>query len=308
MRFDDSVHYIDELFYDSIYLSIIAKHFPQRMREVSGPLLVSMAGRLENQRYTTLSANFALMAIDAWLKAVPGVTNGRFAAQEIHKGGVRRGLALAPGVSGGPAAPGAGGASQAASTGALFSASFSADAEKIQIENRDALDLFYQITQGGFEKELPKTETKNNLEVFREFLDDSGQAVSSVAIGSAVTVRLNFRTTNNRTVSDVAVVDLLPAGLEADIDSVRRAASGRPAAGQTASGSTGSRWLPGYVDIREDRIVVYGTAGPRVASFSYRARAVNAGSFTVPPLFAEAMYDKGVWALRPQDPLVVRKE
>jgi uncharacterized protein YfaS (alpha-2-macroglobulin family) len=299
MRFDDSIHYFDELLYDSVYLSVIAKHFPQRLKSLSETLLTSMAGRLEEQRYTTLSANFALMAIDAYLKAVPGVTNGRFAALEILKGGAKRGLALVPGVTGGPAAPGAGGASQAAGRGALFSASFSEDAEKIQIENRDALKLFYQMTQGGFESEVPKEEVKNNLEVFREFLDDSGQAVSSVKIGSVVTVRVNFRTTNNKTVSNLALVDLLPAGLEADIASVRGAASGQ---------AGGSAWRPDYVDIREDRIVIYGNAGPQIASFSYRARAVNSGSFTVPPLFAEAMYDKSVWALRPQAPLVVEKE
>jgi uncharacterized protein YfaS (alpha-2-macroglobulin family) len=83
------------------------------------------------------------------------------------------------------------------------------------------------------------------------------------------------------------------------VDSVRRSA-------ETPAGD--SFWLPDYVDIREDRIVVYGSAGPRIASFSYRARAINSGSFTVPPLFAEAMYDKSVWALRPQAPLVIRKE
>ncbi|MDR1430465.1 MAG: alpha-2-macroglobulin family protein [Spirochaetaceae bacterium] len=307
MRFDDSIHYFDELLYDSLYLALTARHFPQRLREVSETLLSSMAGRLENQRYTTLSASFALMAVDAYLKAVPGVTNGRFEVLEILKGNTRRPLSLAPGVTGGPASPGAGGAggtgvaSRAAAAGALFSTSFSADAGKIRIENRDALNLFYQVTQGGFDREIPAAEVKNNLEVYREFLDDSGEAVESVKVGSAITVRVNFRTTNNKTITNLALVDLLPAGLEADIDSVRRAAAGESAGGY-------SNWRPDYVDVREDRIVVYGRAGPQVTTFSYRARAINPGSFTVPPLFAEAMYDKSVWALRPQAPLVVQKE
>ncbi|MDR0390028.1 MAG: alpha-2-macroglobulin [Spirochaetaceae bacterium] len=302
MRFDNSIHYFDELLYDSIYLAVIAKHFPQRLRDVSDTLLSSMAGRLENQHYTTLSASFALMAIDAYLRAVPGVSNGRFTALEILANNARRGLTLAPGASGEYAAPGADSASQAASQGALFSASFSQDAEKIRIENHDALNLFYQVTQGGFESELPAEEIKNQLEVFREFLDETGKAVNSVKIGDAITVRVNFRTTNNKTISDLALVDLLPTGLEADIESVRSAASGRGAAG------SGSRWRPDYVDIREDRLVIYGKAGPQIASFSYRARAINSGSFTVPPLFAEAMYDKSVWAMRPQEPLTVTKE
>jgi uncharacterized protein YfaS (alpha-2-macroglobulin family) len=92
----------------------------------------------------------------------------------------------------------------------------------------------------------------------------------------------------------VAIVDLIPAGLEADIESVRQAESNSP-------------WRPDYVDIREDRIVAYGTVSNRVQSFVYRARAINSGSFTVPPLFAEAMYDKAVWAQRPQEALRIHQ-
>jgi len=66
-------------------------------------------------------------------------------------------------------------------------------------------------------------------------------------------------------------------------------------------------WKADYVDIREDRLVIYGTVGSRITSFSYRARAINAGSFTVPPLFAEALYDKSVWALRPQASIKIVK-
>ncbi|MDR1839356.1 MAG: hypothetical protein LBQ93_07245, partial [Treponema sp.] len=98
---------------------------------------------------------------------------------------------------------------------------------------------------------------------------------------------------SNKEYRDVAIVDLTPAGLETDLDSIR----------QTSRGG----WTPDYVDIREDRIVVYGTVTSRVSSFSYTTRAINAGSFTAPPLFAEAMYDKSVWALRPQPAIKVVK-
>ena len=113
-------------------------------------------------------------------------------------------------------------------------------------------------------------------------------------MGDIVTVKLNFRSLSNREYRDVAIVDLTPAGLETDTNSIRQA-------------SRSSNWTPDYVDIREDRIVVYGTISNRVSSFSYTTRAINAGSFTAPPLFAEAMYDKSVWALRPQPAIRVTK-
>jgi uncharacterized protein YfaS (alpha-2-macroglobulin family) len=162
------------------------------------------------------------------------------------------------------------------------------------MENKDNLNLFYQITAAGFDRELPKAEIKNGIEVYREFLDESGKTVTSVKVGDIVTVKLNFRSLSNQEYRDVAIVDLTPAGLETDVNSIRQA-------------SRNSGWTPDYVDIREDRIVVYGTVTNRVSSFSYTTRAINAGSFTAPPLFAEAMYDKSVWALRPQPAIRVTK-
>jgi uncharacterized protein YfaS (alpha-2-macroglobulin family) len=271
---DDSFKYIDELMYQALYLNITARHFPQRLRDISGDLFLSMAEQLEAQSYTTISASFALMAVDAYLKVVPDAETGNFAALEILKDKERRALKTA-GTT-------------------LFTAPFSADAEKIRLENRDPLNLFYQISAGGFDLEPPKTEIKNGIEVHREFLNESGQVISSAKVGDPVQVKLSFRSLSGRDISSVAIVDLIPAGLEADIESVRQAESN-------------SSWRPDYVDIREDRIVVYGTASSRVRSFTYRARAINSGSFTVPPLFAEAMYDKSVWAQRPQEALRISK-
>jgi hypothetical protein len=263
---DDSLRYVDDLLYHAVYLNIISRHFPQRLRDISESLLVDMASQLERQFYTTFSANHALMAIDSYMKAVPTAQTGRFTVQEILQDNQRRQL------------------TPAGTT--LFRVPFSANASRINLENRDNLNLFYQITAAGFDRELPTAEIKNGIEVFREFLDGSGRPVSSIKVGDIVTVRLNFRSLSNREHRDVAIVDLLPAGLEAEIDSIR----------QTERGA----WTPDYVDIREDRLVIYGTVTSRISTFSYRTRAINAGSFTTPPLFAEALYDKSVWALRPQ--------
>ena len=51
-----------------------------------------------------------------------------------------------------------------------------------------------------------------------------------------------------------------------------------------------------YVDIREDRVVIFGRAVPGVQEFTYRIKAVNQGVYTVPPVFGESMYDRRVQA------------
>jgi uncharacterized protein YfaS (alpha-2-macroglobulin family) len=271
---DDSFFYYDELMCQALYLNMVARHFPRRVRDLSEGLFLSMAEQLENQSYTTISASFALMAMDAYLKVVPDAETGNFTAQEILAGQGRRELRPA-GTT-------------------LFTAPFSAEAEKIRLENQDQLNLFYQINTSGFDRELPVKETKNRVEIHREFLNEAGQVVSSAKLGDMLQVRISFRSLANRAIHSLAIVDLLPAGLEAEAESIRRAESG-PA------------FRPDYVDIREDRIVVYGTATNRVQTFTYRARAINSGSFTVPPLFAEAMYDKTTWAQSPQPALTISK-
>jgi len=55
-------------------------------------------------------------------------------------------------------------------------------------------------------------------------------------------------------------------------------------------------WRPDYVDVREDRVVIYGGAGTDAREFVYKIRATNSGTFTVPPVFAESMYDRTVQA------------
>ena len=67
--------------------------------------------------------------------------------------------------------------------------------------------------------------------------------------------------------------------------------------GNRASGPTvANTWRPDFVDVREDRVVFYGTVGTEAQTFSYRLKPTNRGLFKVPPLYAEGMYDRRVQA------------
>jgi uncharacterized protein YfaS (alpha-2-macroglobulin family) len=61
-------------------------------------------------------------------------------------------------------------------------------------------------------------------------------------------------------------------------------------------GAEKSSFQPEYVDVREDRVVIFGTVGPTASEFVYRIKATNEGQYAFPPAFAEGMYDRKVRA------------
>jgi uncharacterized protein YfaS (alpha-2-macroglobulin family) len=216
------------------------------------------------------------MGIDSYLKAVPSAAEGNYLLQEILGNKEKRNL-------------------NPQGEGKLASVPFTNGAASIYLDNNDNLNLFYQITLAGFDAELPTEEIKNSIEVYREFMDENDKAITSAKVGDVVKVKLNFRSLNNMNISDVAIVDMLPSGLESDIESIRQAEE------------SGESWTPDYTDVREDRVVFYGTVSPRISSFTYTTRAINSGTFTVLPLFAEALYDKSIWAMNPQEKFTIEK-
>lgn len=84
---------------------------------------------------------------------------------------------------------------------------------------------------------------------------------------------------------NVVVVDMLPAGFE--IENPRlKSSEGRSILYQ-------QEFNPNYIDIRDDRLLFYASfPRQREQRFYYLLRAVTEGRFTLPPVSAEAMYDR----------------
>jgi len=153
-------------------------------------------------------------------------------------------------------------------------------------------------------------------------------------------VHLRFRAIDRQFIHDAALVDLLPGGfevvLEPKTETTREVYSNRnnlseehgegeegdgesegeyTARGRTDTGSdwssplgtSHSGWQPDYADVREDRVVIYGSVGSDAQEFVYRIRATNAGTFVVPPAFGESMYERDVQARSLSDKLTVEK-
>jgi len=121
---------------------------------------------------------------------------------------------------------------------------------------------------------------------------------------------VKIRATGGKGEGNIAVVDLLPGGFDPVQSLPPPPDAGAQAQGGTGGEETsappaptirvtGSTWAPHYTDVREDRVVIYGSAGPDVQEYIYRIKASNSGKFIAPPAYGESMYDRRVQARAP---------
>jgi hypothetical protein len=161
-------------------------------------------------------------------------------------------------------------------TGELFPmAPFDPETASIKIDNKTPTVAYYALTQAGFDSR-PSTEKQiSGIEIFREYVNKDDEAVQKVGIGEELTVKLKARVTVGDYAPNVVIVDLLPGGFEVVLDSIDR--------------------RPGYIeytDAREDRVLVFGDLGKETREYEYRIKAVNRGTYEVPPVYTESMYDR----------------
>jgi uncharacterized protein YfaS (alpha-2-macroglobulin family) len=186
---------------------------------------------------------------------------------------------------------------------------------------------YYSILDEGIPRAGEERTTDAGLTVSRQYLNRNGLPVDLAQIeqGDIVVCRLRL-TSEKGTVENVVVADLIPAGLEIENPRLvnrsglewirerpadappredneetnardrRRGRSRRPPA---RSAGSGRDFLSvDYLDVRDDRLLLFTTARSRTQEFLYGLRAVTAGAFVLPPVKAEAMYDPDVRSIR----------
>ncbi|HYH46855.1 MAG TPA: alpha-2-macroglobulin family protein, partial [Thermoanaerobaculia bacterium] len=145
---------------------------------------------------------------------------------------------------------------------------------------------FYSlITRGIPTDEAFKPESRG-LEIERTFLDREQNAVDldDVRQGDLIVIKTRLRSTVGP-VQNVALVNLLPSGLEVE--------NPRLANTETLPWVTDANLNPAYLDLRDDRILVFTDLPPNsgwVTMYTL-VRAVAPGEFRLPPPHAEAMYN-----------------
>lgn len=143
---------------------------------------------------------------------------------------------------------------------------------------------YYYWAAEGLPAALSVDEYDRDLRVRRRYLSERGSPFvtgTTFEQGDLIIAELTLTTPEN--LRNVAVVDLLPAGFE--IENPRlQSRKGIEWIGETA-------YEPDYMDIRDDRLMIYGDlrAG-QTHKFYYGIRVVTAGTFALPPVRAEAMY------------------
>ncbi len=297
----DYDHFYDGLAHDAQYLYILAKHFPERFKKLSEQdmlCLDCMVKWITKGSFNTISSAYTILAMDAYAAAVGEKAVADIKVKEILEKGMKE-LALPKGL--------------------FPKVSFSDKAKKVRVESRSGYPTFYQVTMAGFDRDLPKKEIKEHIEVQREYRDLKGNVITATALGSEIEVHVKMRSVKSGYHSNVAIVDLLPGGFEVVLDKSRPAAAEQsqvPRREQMEGeegeeeaefhdegprwvspiGTDASTWKPDFVEIREDRVVLFGSVGDSAQEFVYRVKATNKGKYTIPPAFAEAMYNRSVRA------------
>jgi uncharacterized protein YfaS (alpha-2-macroglobulin family) len=283
----DYTVFYDLLSHDAQFLYLAAKHFPERFEKLSGEYIESIAGTVAQGAYSTISSAYAILAMEAYAEAVGTEAAADISIKEIIDTGTRE-LTLPQGL--------------------FPKTSFSPQAQKVRIESTSDYPTFYQVTQAGYDKAPPDAVVKDGLEVQREYRDLKGNVLTNAALGSELEVHVKMRSVDSSTYYNVAIIDLLPGGFEVVPEKSRPPAypqeeqyedDRRPEGPRWTPpiGTAGSTWSPDFVDIREDRVVLFGTVGPKAQEFVYRIKATNKGTFAVPPVYGECMYDRTVRAL-----------
>ncbi len=252
--------WFDELAQRSLYMSLLSRSFPEQCTDARRlALFESTVMAMQASRYATFSAAQSARALLA-LGSVSAFDMGQ-ASLSCADGEGRTETALL-------------------ADGALLSAEAPICRNwKLDMPQASSR-LYWQVLTTGFDSVPAASAKAHGIEVSRVYLDAEGRAVSAVRQGEEVTVKITARAMKPR-IEDCAISDLLPGGFEMVLP---RGESEEPRPENVT-----------FADRREDRMILFADLTDQELVYTYRIRAVNRGSFTVPPIHAEAMYDQSLY-------------
>jgi uncharacterized protein YfaS (alpha-2-macroglobulin family) len=291
---DPFAHYYDEGIEQAWTVYLLQRHFAPLAKKLTPTATEALLAPVRDQRYNTLSAALTVLALEAYAK--PGDTTARptlLAAGKDNK----------PRVFG-------------TLVGQLVRGDLAPADTRAWVRPGEGARAWYVLNESGFDRAAPREAQSNGLEVVREYLDDNGKPVTTIKQGDEVTVRLRLRALQQQAFGPVAVVDLLPGGFEAVLQTPA------PVTADAEEGDEEDEYydeegdgvhasdappepvlaLPGsmdveHVEVREDRVVLYtGCVCNAVNEFRYKVRANNVGTFVVAPVYGEAMYRPSIYA------------
>ncbi len=253
---------------DAQYLTILARHFPDRLKKITADQFQSVVAPIGRGDFNTLSAAYAVVALKAYSDAA--------SHDALH---LSIGALLPP--------PKGEQALSLEGSAILRRGPFPPTATQLRFHapgaSRNGIGIFYQTVEAGFDHAPPAKAVSDGMEIYRELTDGTGKPVTQIKLGESITVRVKVRSLRDEPITNTAILDLLPGGFEVAENSLQ----------------PGTGTVPGmdYVEVREDRAIFYGTLTKAVREIVYKIQPTCRGAFTVPPIYAESMYDHTLQAL-----------
>ncbi len=158
------------------------------------------------------------------------------------------------------------------------------DGVRVQLSVKGEGSCYYYWSAFGIQRGSFVEEYEREIQVRRRYFNKDGEDLTRQFVhGDLIVAEITVKALTAN-LENVVVVDMLPTGFEIENPRLESRA--------------GIPWLkeqdfkPDYLDIRDDRLIFFGTfPRQRERKFYYALRAVTQGEFTLPPIAAEAMYD-----------------
>lgn len=248
-NFRSGDEWYDPLIRNARYISIMARHFPERLAKLDKSVIFSIAQSISQESYNTISAAYAIQALRDYEEKEAGRLSGtRYSVTVDGK--------------------------KTAYTANSEPLDLALDAKDIRIESDTRAAVFYTISESGYDRTPSIEPVALNMDIVRTYAYPDGTPVTKeVKLGDVIDATVTVKSHGNRSIGNVAVVDLLPGGF--DVEKEKGASPGSFS----------------VVEKREDRVIAFGTIRPGGTVLRYKLRATSKGTFTVPAPFAESMYD-----------------
>ncbi|MCP4292746.1 MAG: alpha-2-macroglobulin family protein [bacterium] len=169
--------------------------------------------------------------------------------------------------------------------------------KSVEIKTTTAGSAWFTILDEGIPKEPKHDQYDSGLVVRRDYFNTEGEPVNlqSLTQGQSLVCRLSL-VSNKGKIEDVVISDLLAACLE--IENPRLTRNGGYDWIEKDLEDNYQRLEVQNLEIRDDRLLLFTRVSTKESVFYYSLRAVTQGSFALPQVRAEAMYDPEVMSVR----------
>lgn len=152
--------------------------------------------------------------------------------------------------------------------------------KNIKIIPRTSGQFYFSIIKEGFPKNFSPKKESFGINAERTFLNIDGREKTNFYINDLVVVKITLSSRFDN-LENIAITDWLPACLEIENPRLRDYAN---------LTFIVDLMEPRYVDMRDDKIIIYVDLKEKNKNYYYLARVVSKGKFYLPSITAEVMY------------------